>query len=123
METILSKSTRIFFSILLGAIQVVNMIFGNIIVYETTEKISFDWNALIKNKLFWIVLIIQLVYQCIIYNINKSVSKNDKILEKAISENSAELIKFATKTAIRGDFESSEKLLDVLDKIRKRRNR
>lgn len=123
MAIIFKKTARIIIGIISATIQVANLFIGNIIIYETTEGVKFDWMALVKNKLFWIVSIFIMIYYLIPVIARQHVNIVDERLEQAISDNSIELINFATESVKNGDFESSKKAIKMLDKIQKRRGR
>lgn len=114
---------KIFVGVISGIVQVANLFVGNIIVYETTEGIKFNWMQLLRSKLFWIVLILTVAYYAIAYAIKQHSDEVDSKLEEAISDNSIKLLNLATENAEKGDFESSEKAIKILDKIQKRRQK
>lgn len=119
----LRKIPKPLVGVISGIIQVANLFIGNIIVYETTEKIKFDWMRLLKSPLFWIVLIITVAYYIIVYTMKQHNNEVDNKLEEAISNNSIKLVNLATENAEKGDFESSEKAIKILDKIQRRRQK
>lgn len=123
MAIFFRKFTQVFVGILSVIVQVANLFLGNIIVFEATEGITFNWVGLLHSKLFWGVLIFLVIY----YSIPLILKQQDRIvdeqLEQAISNNSVELIKIATESAKEKDFESSKKALKVLDRLQKRRRR
>lgn len=123
MEILFNKATRVAVTVISVLIEVANLFLGNIIVYEVTEGVSFDWMGLLKNRLFWGVLILAVIYHFIPFIIKRSDSDVNERVEKAIADSSIKLIKDATKSAHNGNYESAEKLLSFFDKIRIRRGK
>lgn len=120
MEILFRKITRVAVTIILVLIEVANLFLANIIVSEVTGRVSFDWMGLLKNRLFWGVLILAVVYHFIPFIIKRNDSDVNARVEEAIADSSIKLIKDATKSAREGNLESAEKLLSFFDKIRKR---
>ena len=120
MQFLFSKVSRIIAGIISGIIQVSNMFLGNIIIYESTEKIKFDWYALLSNRLFWIVVIVTVIYYSIPLIIKQNEAVKDEALDKAISDSLVKIVDLVAKNAKQGNYESCDKLLNVLDKLKKR---
>ena len=118
-----NKPAKIVFGVLTALIQVANLFLGNIIVYEVSESTKFDWMKLLKSKLFWFVFIAMAIYYLISYFVNQTAHKADGGLEEEIDRSSIKLLNIATDNAERGDFESSERTIKILNKIRRKRGR
>lgn len=115
------KRSKIFAGVLSAIVQVANLFIGNIIVYESTEKVRFDWMMLLKSWLFWLVLICTVIYYAIAQAVKQESEKIDEAVEKAISDSSTEIIKIVTKNAQSGNFESCKEAIKLFDKMQKRR--
>lgn len=119
-----NKILCITIEIIASAIQVVNAFFSDIAMYEATTGVSFDFNALISNVFFWIVLAGQIVFpflfKLIVSHINK---QSDSIVEKAYSDLNADLVRQIGELTKRGDYVSIKQVLKILNKIEKRRRR
>lgn len=123
MHVIWSKAAVIFFTLLGAVIQIANLFVGNIIVYEATEKVKFDWEKLLHSKLFWFVVIVQLSYYLLSFLLSRVAKANDNRAVRAIERNIVKLINTAEKMARKKDFENAEKTLDILDKLVERRKK
>ena len=123
MATFFGKATKILVGALSVIVQVANLFLGNIIVFEATEGVLFDWMSLLKSKLFWGVLIFNVIYYTLPFVLKQQNERIDEELEKAISEKSVELINFVAESVKQKDFESSNKTIKVLDKFQKRRRK
>ena len=123
MQMIWSKIAVLFIWALGTVIQIANIFVGNIIIYETTEKISFDWEKLIHSRLFWGVVIVEVSHSLLSFLINRTARKNDDQVECAIDKNVVKLYNTAGKFGRKKDFESAEKVLDIIDKLEERRKR
>ena len=111
MDKLFSKSTRILIAIISTLIQVANIFLGNVIVYEATENIKFDWIKLLKNPLFWVIFICTLVYFIIGGIFTQKQYNIDEKLETAISEGSVKIVNIAVENIRKGSFESAKKHL------------
>ena len=123
MKYVFSTATKILIAVISIITQLANMFWSNIIIYEITEGLRFDWNLLVKNLGFWIILGINLLYYTSALAIKQKTKSVDEAVEEAISRNSVKLINSIAKSAQSGDFESCKKTLKVLDQIQKRRRR
>lgn len=123
MSVLFKNATKIIVGVVSALIQVANLFLGNIIVFETTEGVKFNWIGLLRSKLFWVVLIAMVIYYLIPFAIKQQEITVDERLEEAISDSSIKLISFATESAQKKDFESSKSAIKILDKIQKRRRR
>ena len=123
MSYIFGKITKILVAAFFIILQVANMFIANIIIYEVTEGIKFSWNLLLTNKLFWIFIVLAFIYYTIPLIIKQKNDSVDEALEKAFSKGSVSLVHSITKSAQNGDFESSRKMIKILDQIQKRRRR
>lgn len=123
MRYIFGTFTKILVAVFSIIFQVANMFLANIIIYEVTEGIKFNWNLLFTNKLFWIVIVLTFIYYAIPLIIKQKSDSVDEALEEAISEGSVSLVHSITESAQNGDFESSRKMIKILDQIQKRRGK
>ena len=123
MKYVFSTATKILIAVISIITQLANMFWSNIIIYEITEGLRFDWNLLVNNWGFWIILGINLLYYTSALAIKQKTKSVDEAVEEAISRNSVKLINSIAKSAQSGDFESCKKTLKVLDQIQKRRRR
>ena len=123
MKYVFSTATKILIAVISIITQLANMFWSNIIIYEITEGLRFDWNLLVKNLGFWIILGINLLYYTSALAIKQKTKSVDEAVEEAISRNSVKLINSIAKSVQSGDFESCKKTLKVLDQIQKRRRR
>lgn len=104
-----------------SVIQTANLFLSNIAIYEATTGISFDFAALLKSFVFWIIVVIQIIYfsiSCIIRSINR---KTDDEVEKAMQDGSIRLVNQVVDYSEKGDFVSANKVLKLLKKIQKER--
>lgn len=123
MKYVFSTATKILIAVISIITQLANMFWSNIIIYEITEGLRFDWNLLVNNWGFRIILGINLLYYTSALAIKQKTKSVDEAVEEAISRNSVKLINSIAKSAQSGDFESCKKTLKVLDQIQKRRRR
>lgn len=123
MRYIFGTVTKVLVAFLSFIIQVANMFLANIIVYEATEGVQFNWGLLFKNAWFWIVVILTLVYYAIPFVIKQKNDSVDEALESAFSKGSVTLVGAITKSAQNGDFESCKKMMKILDEMQKRRRK
>ena len=123
MRYIFGTITKILVAVFSIIFQVANMFLANIIIYEVTEGIKFNWNLLFTNKLFWIVIVLTFIYYAIPLIIKQKSDSVDEALEEAISEGSVSLVHSIAESAQNGDFESSRKMIKILDQIQKRRRK
>lgn len=120
MNFVWSRVSSIFVAIFSILFQVANAFFGNIIVYEATEGVSFNWYALLHNGLFWSSLAMTILYYAANFCVHERTEKDDERLEEAISNNSIKLLDAATALYTTNDFENGDKVLKALDKIQRR---
>ena len=123
MKIIFGKITKIIIAVLYFIIQIANMFLANIIVYEVTEGVKFDWILLFKSPGFWIVTVITFIYYSIPFIIKQKDNYIDEALEKALSNSSVKIVNSITYSVQNGDFESCKKSLKILDQIQKRRRK
>ena len=99
-----------------------NLFLSDILMFETTEKVSFDFNAMLHNKWFWVLLVLHFVHIILTAFIKCRTSVYDQRVQDAISDQQIELLKKAVEDAKEGKFKKSIKLIKVYDKLTKRRN-
>ena len=102
-------------------VEIANLFLSNIVIYEATEGVRFDAFLLLKNPLFWIVLIINVAYFIISHILKQVEEETDKKVEKAIADNSIQIIKSVTKNVKKNNYESADKALKILDELQRRR--
>ena len=99
-----------------------NLFLSNIIMFETTEKVSFDYRAMLHNKWFWILLVLHFVHIILTTFIKCRSSVYDQRVQEAISDQQIELLRNAVEDAKKGKFKKSKELIKIYDKLTKRRN-
>lgn len=120
MKIIFGKITRIIVGVISLLIEVSNLFLGNIIIYEATEGITFDWLQLLKSPMFWVIIIVNVIYQTLPLIIKQRENKTDNEIEKAISKSSVKLIGIVVESAKKGNFEVANKTLEIFDKVQER---
>lgn len=109
---------------LLGiVINIANAFLTNIVIYEATSGFSFDWSLLISNRIFWITLVIQLAYGIITICVHIKNKNSDGRLVEAIEDKEIELLSQVVVYSEKGDFDSANKVIKILDKFEKRRKK
>ena len=91
-------------------------------MFETTEKVSFDYRAMLHNKWFWILLVLHFVHIILTTFIKCRSSVYDQRVQEAISDQQIELLRNAVEDAKKGKFKKSKELIKIYDKLTKRRN-
>ena len=99
-----------------------NLFLSDIIMFETTEKVSFDFKAMLHNKWFWVLLVLHFVHIILTTFIKGRASVYDQRVQDAISDQQIELLKNVVEDAKEGKFKKSKELIKVYDKLAKRRN-
>ncbi|MBP5428795.1 MAG: hypothetical protein J6Z04_05885 [Clostridia bacterium] len=99
---------------------IINLFGSNIIVIEVTEGISFNYQALLKSKMFWIMLVITAVYYLAALCFNRSSNAIDESIAQALNIGSIVLLSNAITSAQQNDFISSKKFLKMFDQFQKR---
>lgn len=117
------KTTIVILEFVLGFINLLIAILSNIVVYEVSTGLHFDFSRLLSAKLFWIIVALQLVYFIAYYVINRFSDETDKRIDDAYISGEIILIKKAVDYSERGDFSSARKTMRIVDKFRKRRRR
>ena len=117
MNLLASKLACVLFQIFCFVSHTANIFLADILMYEVTEKVSFDYIRLFKNPLFWIIIILQLLdaFACIV--LNNNAHKDDKIVEKAYANGKKDLIGVTVDYVKSGDFYRAEKSIEILDKL------
>ena len=109
---------------LLGiVINIANAFLTNIVIYEATSGFSFDWSLLISNRIFWITLVMQLAYGIVTIGVHIKNKNSDERLAKAIEDKEIELLSQVVVYSKKGDFDSANKVIKILDKFEERRNK
>ena len=117
------KTTIILLEFILGFINLLIAILSNIVVYEVSTGLSFDFSRLFSAKLFWIIVTLQLVYFIAYCVINRISEETDERIDDAYISGEIKLIEKAVDYSERGDFSSARKIIRIVDKFRKRRRR
>jgi len=107
---------------LLFILDFVNLFLSDILLFETTEKVSFDYNAMLHNKWFWVLLVLHFVHIILTTFIKCRTSVYDQRVKDAISDQQIELLKKAVEDAKEGKFKKAKELIKIYDKLAKRRN-
>lgn len=102
-------------------IQTANLFLANIVIYEASSGMSFDFGALLKNPIFWIIIAIQIIYFIVSCIIRGKDRKIDDEVERAIQNGSIMLVGQVVGYSEKGDFVSANKVLKLLKKIQKGR--
>lgn len=108
---------------LLFVIDFANMFLTDILMYEATTGVTFNYNVMLHNVLFWVLLGLHLVHIIITIFISKKNVTNDQAVEEAIAREQIKLLSHATLQTEKGNFEKADKVLKMYDKLAKRRNR
>ena len=116
-----SKLICFFMELLCFVIQTANLFLANIVIYEASTGVSFDFGALLNNYVFWIIVIIQIIYFIASYTIRSTNRKTDDEVERAIQNGSIMLVNQVVGYSEKGDFVSANKVLKLLKKIQKER--
>ena len=117
MNLLASKLVCFLFQVFCLVTQTANIFLADILMYEVNEQASFDYIRLLKNPLFWIILILQLADFSACIALNHIANKDDKIVEKAYANGKKDLIGVAVDYAKNGDFYRAEKSIEILDKL------
>ncbi len=109
--------------VLLSVMDFANMFLTDILMYEATSGITFNFNAMFHNLFFWVLLGFRLLHIIITIFIDKKNAINDQAVEAAIAQEQIKLLSQATMQTKQGNFENAAKVLKIYDKLAKRRNR
>ena len=109
--------------VFLGLIDFVNLLLSNILIYEVSEGVSFDFDAMIHNWLFWVLLILHFSHIMVMRIINYNSSANDQIVEDAIAKEQVTLLGQYTAESEKGNYENAKKVLKLYDQLAKRRKK
>ena len=123
MQFLGSRLFAIAFGVLSGLIQIANLFVGNIVIYETTTGIEFQWGRLLQSRFFWAVILLQVLYFFFCYAYNQHADKTDDEISRAIDRSIIKLYKIAGKRTIQRDFEEAKKTLSVIDEMKNRRDK
>lgn len=123
MGSIYSTPVRIAVAILDLVFNIANLFLGNIVVYETSTKIKFDWMALFQSRVFWCLVIIHAVYEVLGHTLKHKELEVDRKVEAALDDSIVDLIKAATDAVKNGDYDTSKRVQKALKKIYRRRKK
>ena len=110
-------------TVIAGLIGIANLFLGNIVVYETTSGLKFQWVKLLKNWLFWLIIVACVLYRIISRVYQQHADLTDDEVSKAIDKNIVKLYRVAGKRTIQREFENANKTLLIIDEMNKRRNK
>ena len=109
---------------LLGiVINIANAFLTDIVIYETTSGLSFDCSLLLSNPIFWLILVTQLSYGIATTSFHIKNKNSDKRLARAIEDKEIALLSQVVVYSKKGDFDSANKVIKILDKFEERRNK
>lgn len=120
MNVLASKLICVFFQIICFVIHTANLFMTDILMYEVSTGLAFDYTQLLHNRIFWIILVMQLVDVFVCTVLNHSAKSNDKIVEQAYANGTKKLINVTVDYAKSGDFFSAEKSMEILEKLEDR---
>ena len=123
MQFLGSRLFAIPFAVISSLIQIANLFVGNIVIFEASTGIAFQWGRLLQSRFFWVVIVLQVVYFFFCFIYNQHAAKTDDEVSKAIDKNIIKLYKVAGKRTIQCDFENANKTLLVIEEMEKRRNK
>lgn len=109
--------------LLLFIIDFANLFLTDILMFETTTGLAFDYNAMFHNFIFWLLLGLHLLHIIVTICISKKNTTNDQAVEEAIAHEQIKLLSEATSQTEKGNFENADKVLKMYDKLAKRRNK
>lgn len=75
MKYIFGTAGKVLPIIIFALAEVVNCLLGNIIIYEATSGVTFDWHALLRNPLAWVFLIATILYYVVSESLKKQMRK------------------------------------------------
>ncbi|MBR5677480.1 MAG: hypothetical protein IKX20_05020 [Paludibacteraceae bacterium] len=102
-------------------VSIANLFLANIIIFEATSEIQFNWERLLHSPLFWGIIIFNIMYRSAALASKQKEAVVDERVETAISTSSVDLITLATDAVKKGDYDSCNKVLKALKQIQKRR--
>lgn len=121
MNILASKILCVFFQFICFVIHTANLFMTDILMYEVSTGLAFDYSQLLQNHIFWMTLIAQLVDVFICAVLNRFVKSNDKVVEQAYANGTKKLISVAVDYTKNGDFISAEKTIEILEKLEYRK--
>lgn len=118
-----NKTIVILFQILLIVADVANVCLSNILDYETTTGLKYNLSAMLHNKCFWLLLLIQVLHILLVQTVSAINKQNDKNVENAIEKQQIQLLSQVAKETKKGNYEKAKEVMKIFDKLGKRRNR
>lgn len=118
-----NKLIVIFSQIFLFVVDTANLFLSNIVIYEVTNRVSFNFKAMLTNKLFWILIVLHILHIIVTISVNLKYSASDKIVEKAIADQQIKILSQVTQHTENGRFENANKTIKIYDKLSKRRRK
>lgn len=122
MGSIYRTPVRIAVAILDLILNIANLFLGNIVIYETTTKIKFDWMALLHSYVFWGIVILHILYEALACALKYKAHKVDEKVIAALDNSIIDLIGFENEVIKKGDCDSLKRVQKALKKIYRRRN-
>ena len=123
MRWLFNKVSCFLIEILGIVINIANAFLTNIAVYEASNGLSFDWGLLFSNPLFWVISITQFAYGIATVCVHIKNRNSDKRLKQAIEDKEIALITQVVSYSKKGDFDSANKVIKILDKFEERRTK
>lgn len=123
MGFIKKRSVLIILEIIEFLIQIVNSFASDIVVYEASEGMRFDFHALFSNVFFWIVLALQVAELIIHIYINHQQKSIDDEITQAYTKANTDIIYTIGDYTRKGDFVSAKNAIKILKKMERRRKK
>ena len=118
-----NKLLNFFVQALIFIFDFANLILSDILMYEVTEGISFDYQAMLHNQWFWILLLIHFSHVMLMIIVKHKNSMNDHRVETAIEDQQVSLLKQIPKRSKKGEYEEAVQVLMLIDELEKRRHK
>lgn len=122
MRLFFSKAIFVLIQLFCVILNIANSFLSDVAMYETTSGLSFNWWLLVTKPSFWIIIILQVLYAIATAYITIKNEKSDARLKKAIEDQEIKLMSQAVNFSKKGDFDSANKVIKILDKFEERRN-
>ncbi|QTE74048.1 hypothetical protein JS518_14320 [Clostridiales bacterium FE2010] len=103
--------------------EIATSIFSDVLVNETAGGKSFDWEKLLHNWIFWVLLVIGVIsYFSSKFLEKKNKDKEDEVIVQ-LEEQIKKISRTMSKRAIQGNFQNYNKLSAVIDDFQNKINR
>lgn len=117
MNILASKLLCALFQIICFVIHTANLFMTDILMYEISTGLAFDYTQLLHNRIFWGILVLQLLDVLVCVALNCLAKNDDKVVEHAYANGKMKLINVAVDYAKNGNFYSAEKSIEILEKL------